>query len=77
MLSSISLFESGDVPSRLCAMSSSMNDVEYVSSAALRAILNANDQLSEKGGSLTLRNVNKKIMEIFNITGFADYLNIV
>ena len=54
-----------------------MNDVEYVSSAALRAILNANDQVSEKGGSLTLRNVNKKIMEIFNITGFADYLNIV
>ena len=54
-----------------------MNDVEYVSSAALRAILNANDQMSEKGGSLTLKNVNKKVMEIFNITGFADYLNIV
>ena len=54
-----------------------MNDVEYVSSAALRAILNANDQMSEKGGSFTLKNVNKKVMEIFNITGFADYLNIV
>jgi anti-sigma B factor antagonist len=54
-----------------------MNEVEYVSSAALRAILNANDQMSEKGGKLTLKNVNKKVMEIFNITGFADYLNIV
>ena len=53
-----------------------MNEVEYVSSAALRAILNANDQMSEKGGKLTLKNVNKKVMEIFNITGFADYLNI-
>ena len=52
-----------------------MAGVEYVSSAALRAILNANDQLDGKGG-LTLRNVNKKVMEIFNITGFADYLNI-
>ncbi len=54
-----------------------MNEVEYVSSAALRAILNANDQMSEKGGKLTLKNVNKKVMEIFSITGFADYLNIV
>ena len=54
-----------------------MNEVEYVSSAALRAILNANDQMSEKGGSFTLKNVNKKVMEIFSITGFADYLNIV
>ncbi len=54
-----------------------MKDVEYVSSAALRAILNINDLMADKGGSFTLKNVNKKVMEIFNITGFADYLNIV
>ena len=52
-----------------------MAGVEYVSSAALRAILNANDLLEGKGG-LVLKNVNKKVMEIFNITGFADYLDI-
>ena len=52
-----------------------MIGVEYVSSAALRAILNANDQLERKGG-LVLKNVNQKIMEIFRITGFADYLDI-
>ena len=52
-----------------------MAGVEYVSSAALRAILNANDLLEEKGG-LKLKNVNRKVMEIFNITGFADYLDI-
>lgn len=52
-----------------------MIGVEYVSSAALRAILNANDQLGRKGG-LVLKNVNQKIMEIFRITGFADYLDI-
>jgi anti-sigma B factor antagonist len=54
-----------------------MNEVEYVSSAALRAILNINDLMADKGGSFTLKNVNKKVMEIFSITGFADYLNIV
>ena len=52
-----------------------MAGVEYVSSAALRAILNANDLLEGKGG-LKLKNVNRKVMEIFNITGFADYLDI-
>ncbi len=57
------------------ALTLDMAGVEYVSSAALRAILNANDLLESKGG-LTLRNVNKKVMEIFNITGFADYLMI-
>ena len=52
-----------------------MAGVEYVSSAALRAILNANDLLEGKKG-LVIRNVNNKVMEILNITGFTDYLNI-
>ncbi len=53
-----------------------MAGVEYVSSAALRAILNANDLLEGKGG-LKIRNVNKNILEIFNITGFTEYLDII
>lgn len=52
-----------------------MAGVEYVSSAALRAILNANDMLVDKGG-LTVKNVNKKVMEILIITGFSNYLDI-
>ena len=52
-----------------------MADVEYVSSAALRAILNANDIMESKGG-LKLENVNQKVMEILRITGFSDYLDI-
>jgi len=57
------------------ALTIDMAGVEYVSSAALRAILNANDIMESKGG-LTLKNVNNKVMEILNITGFADYLTI-
>ncbi|MED9968880.1 MAG: STAS domain-containing protein [Ruminococcus sp.] len=52
-----------------------MAGVEYVSSAALRAILNASDMLESKNG-LVLKNVNNKVMEIFNITRFSDYLDI-
>ena len=53
------------------ALTLDMAGVEYVSSAALRAILNANDIMESKGG-MTLKNVNNKVMEILNITGFAD-----
>ena len=52
-----------------------MAGVEYVSSAALRAILNANDLLSDKEG-LTIKNISKRVMEILRITGFSNYLDI-
>ena len=52
-----------------------MAGVEYVSSAALRAILNANDLMEDKGG-LVITNVNHMEMEIFKLTGFSEYLKI-
>ena len=52
-----------------------MKDVKYVSSAALRAILNINDIMESKGG-LVFRNVNKNIMDILSVTGLLDYLDI-
>ena len=52
-----------------------MKDVKYVSSAALRAILNINDMMEGKG-QLVFRNVNKNVMDILNITRFSDYLDI-
>lgn len=53
-----------------------MAGVEYVSSAALRAILRADNLVQDKGG-LTIINVNQKVMEILKITGISDYLNIM
>ena len=52
-----------------------MAGVEYVSSAALRAILYINDIMENKG-SFVLKNVNQKIREIFRITGYIGYLDI-
>ena len=52
-----------------------MAGVEYVSSAALRAILKINDLMDGRGG-LILRNVNNKIMEILRLTCIAQYLDI-
>ena len=50
-------------------------DVEYISSAGLRVLLSAHKTMSKKSG-MKLRNVSEDIMEIFEVTGFADILSI-
>ena len=49
--------------------------MEYVSSAGLRVILKAQKQMNVQG-SMKLIGVNEAIMEVFDITGFADILTI-
>ena len=49
--------------------------LEYVSSAGLRVILKA-QKLMNAQGSMKLTRVNADIMEVFDITGFADILTI-
>lgn len=49
--------------------------LEYVSSAGLRVILKAQKQMNVQG-CMKLIGVNENIMEVFDITGFADILTI-
>ena len=49
--------------------------LEYISSAGLRVILRAQKEMTRKG-SMTLRRVPEAVMEVFDITGFADFLTI-
>ena len=49
--------------------------LQYVSSAGLRVILKA-QKIMNKQGSMKIINVNDTIMEVFDITGFADVLTI-
>jgi len=48
--------------------------MEYVSSAGLRVVLQAEKTAKAKGGSMTLKNVSEEIMEVFEMTGFSDLL---
>ena len=49
--------------------------LEYISSAGLRVLLAAQKKL-QKIGSMKLVNVADEVMEVFEMTGFADILTI-
>ena len=49
--------------------------LEYISSAGLRVLLSAQKTMN-KQGEMKIQNVNETIMEIFEVTGFADILTI-
>ena len=52
-----------------------MKALEYISSAGLRVLLSAQKKM-QKIGSMKLTNVCEDIMEVFEMTGFADILTI-
>lgn len=49
----------------------------YVSSAGLRVLLMGQKTAKAKGASMSLCGVSEEIMEVFEMTGFADMLTIV
>ena len=50
-------------------------DLEYISSAGLRVLLMAQKSMFRKDG-MDVLHPNELIMEIFDVTGFTDILNI-
>ncbi len=49
--------------------------VEYISSAGLRVVLTAQKVMNSQG-KMSLINVNDDVMDVFDITGFVDILDI-
>ena len=52
-----------------------LKELVYISSAGLRVVVTA-EQAMEKQGEMVIRNVNEDVMNIFEVTGFVDALNI-
>ena len=50
--------------------------VDYISSAGLRVILMANQQMEDVDGNLTIKNVNEDVRDVFEMTGFDSLLNL-
>ena len=51
-----------------------MSGLEYVSSAGLRIIKLLHMAMRKKNGELVVTNVNRMVMEVFEMTGFAGLL---
>ena len=52
-----------------------LEKLEYISSAGLRVLLAAYKTMSRQG-EMTVKNVGEIVREVFDITGFADILEI-
>ena len=52
-----------------------MKNLEYVSSAGLRVLLQAEKRMSERGGMKVI-NVSDDVMDVFRATGFTEILTI-
>lgn len=50
--------------------------IEYISSAGLRILLNTQKKISAAGGSMKLVGVNDVVREVFEVTGFINILTI-
>ena len=57
------------------ALTLDFGKLDYISSAGLRVLLSAHKSMSKKGG-MKVTNVNEIVKEVFDVTGFADILNI-
>jgi len=53
-----------------------MQKLEYISSAGLRVLLSMQKTM-DRQGRMEIRHVNNVVMEVFEVTGFADILTIV
>ena len=48
--------------------------MEYISSAGLRVVLIAHKSITAKGGRFIVRNLNKEVRSVFDMTGFSRIL---
>ena len=65
-------FSSGDVDSIVFDFS----DLDYISSAGLRVIMVAFKRVMAQGGTLEIEGSSDEVMEVFEITGIADLLDL-
>lgn len=64
------------LPQDVSSLAMDFSQLEYLSSAGLRVLLAAHKRFATSGGELVLRHVAPAVMDIFDMTGFADFLSI-
>ena len=65
-----------ELPDEVVSVTVDCTDLRYTSSAGLRVILMLQTHMDEVNGTLVFTNVNSVMMEVFEDTGFVDFLTI-
>ena len=65
------------IPDSTTSITIDMEKLRYTSSAGLRVILELQNRMDQSGGQLTFTHVNETIQEVFDDTGFSDFITIV
>ena len=66
-----------DLPDDVLDITLDMAALDYVASAGLRVIVAQDKKERQNGGSLRIANPNDEVMEVFDVTGLIDILEIV
>jgi anti-sigma B factor antagonist len=53
-----------------------LSNLDYVASAGLRVVVSQAKSMQRKGGSMRITNPNDEVMEVFDVTGLVDILEI-
>ena len=64
-----------NIPDEIDALVLDFANLEYISSAGLRVLLSAHKKMALRDG-LKVRNVNEIVNEVFDVTGFAEILDV-
>ena len=65
-----------ELPEEVCNIYFDMNGLEYIASAGLRILYWVQEYSDNKGGRMSLKNVSPEVLEILDMTGFKEYINI-
>ena len=56
------------------SITADLADLQYISSAGLRAFESVHTEMKKKDGKFVIRNTRRDVMDIFHVTGFSRFL---
>ena len=65
-----------DLPEEVADLVLDLAELEYVASAGLRVIVSKAKDMMRNGKSMRITNPNDEVMEVFDVTGLVDILDI-
>ena len=66
----------GEIPENVTKLVLDFTKVIYISSAGLRSVLIAQNNMNAKNGEMLIRGAGKNILGVFKVTGFDSFLTL-